>query len=125
MTSGTIEQGNEMVWAAPLSTQTKLGTYFDVSIISNDYNLENFVTQNAFWPDYMTQKITPMSRLTAFTDYTDGYALEVILRAPIQNEIPAESYTGFCIFVSPLYAECVTCFCDNNASGNACTEDEL
>ena len=57
MTSGTIEQGNEMVWSAPLSTQTKFGTYFDVAMISNDHTLEDFISQNEFWPDYMTQKI--------------------------------------------------------------------
>ena len=44
---------NNMYWASSISTQTvtPINNKMDISIISNDQNLLEFLTRNNFWPD--------------------------------------------------------------------------
>lgn len=48
---------NEMIWSAPLSFWTTETDITKISLISNDDNLQSFVTRNAAWTEYNPSKI--------------------------------------------------------------------
>ena len=102
---------NNMYWASSISTQTvtPINNKMDISIISNDQNLLEFLTRNNFWPDSTPQKF-PLDKTTAYKEYTDGYSLGVkVILFPLLGIIPG-SNNGFCLFNS-LYADCVVIEC--------------
>ncbi len=68
---------NEMIWSAPLSFRTTTTDFNKISIISNDDNLQYFVTRNAAFTDLNTSKIGT-DQLVKMQEYTDGYALSVV-----------------------------------------------
>ena len=68
-----------MVWAAPLPENkvSAIGGKVQISIFSNDANLDFFIQTNSAFPDYYPTKIAA-DELAKIRDYTDGYAIQIV-----------------------------------------------
>ena len=71
--------GVTMVWASPPPENkiSCLGGKVEVSIFSNDKNLDFYLQTNQAFPSYYADKLTD-EEFAKIQDYTDGYAIQVV-----------------------------------------------
>jgi hypothetical protein len=71
--------GVTMVWAAPspVNKVSCLGGMVEISLFSNDANLDYFIRTNQAFPDSYPTKLSP-AEIAKIQDYTDGFAIQVL-----------------------------------------------
>ena len=103
--------GVTMVWAAPLPENkvSAIGGKVQISIFSNDANLDFFIQTNSAFPDYYPTKIAA-DELAKIRDYTDGYAIQIVAQILSATGgdlgFNPDSSQGVCL-VHELYADCI------------------